>query len=39
MSEIIEYPAPDLSLVKPPESAWEREAILFQIDLLKPTRA
>jgi hypothetical protein len=30
MSEFIEYPAPDLSLVKPPESAWERERRAFR---------
>jgi Family of unknown function (DUF5678) len=30
MSEVIEYPAPDLSLVKPPESAWERERRAFR---------
>jgi hypothetical protein len=30
MSELIEYPAPDLSLVKPPETAWERERQAFR---------
>lgn len=30
MSEVIEYPAPDLSLVKPPETAWERERRAFR---------
>lgn len=30
MSEVIEYPAPDLLLVKPPESEWERERRAFR---------
>ena len=30
MSEVIEYPAPDLSLVNRPESAWERERRAFR---------
>lgn len=30
MSEVVEYPAPDLSLVMPPESAWERERRAFR---------
>jgi hypothetical protein len=30
MSDVIEYPAPDLSLVKPPETAWERERRAFR---------
>jgi hypothetical protein len=30
MSEVIEYPAPDLSLVTPPETAWERERRAFR---------
>jgi Family of unknown function (DUF5678) len=38
MSEIIEYPAPDLSLFKPPESAWERERRAFRT-LLPELRA
>jgi hypothetical protein len=29
MSEVIEHPAPDLSLVTPPETAWERERRAF----------
>jgi hypothetical protein len=38
MSEVFEYPAPDLSLVKPPESAWERERRAFRA-LLPELRA
>jgi Family of unknown function (DUF5678) len=38
MSEVIEYPAPDLSIVKPPESAWERERRAFRA-LLPELRA
>jgi Family of unknown function (DUF5678) len=38
MSEVIEYPAPDLSLVKPPETAWERERRAFRA-LLRELRA
>jgi hypothetical protein len=30
MGEVIEYPAPDLSLVSRPESAWERERRAFR---------
>jgi hypothetical protein len=30
MSEVIEYPAPDFSLVTPPDSAWERERRAFR---------
>jgi len=29
MSEVIEYPAPDLSLAQAPETAWERERRAF----------
>jgi len=38
MSEVITYPAPDLSLVTPPESAWERERRAFR-ELLPALRA
>ncbi len=38
MSDVIEYPAPDLSLVTPPESAWERELRAFR-ELLPALRA
>jgi hypothetical protein len=38
MSEVIEYPAPDLSIVKPSESAWERERRAFRA-LLPELRA
>jgi Family of unknown function (DUF5678) len=38
MSEVIEYPAPDLSLFKPPESPWERERRAFRT-LLPDLRA
>ncbi len=38
MSEVIEYPAPDLSLFKPPETAWERERRAFR-ELLPELRA
>jgi hypothetical protein len=38
MGEVIEYPAPDLSLVKPPETAWERERRAFRA-LLPELRA
>jgi hypothetical protein len=30
MSEVIEYPAPDLTLVKPAETPWERERRAFR---------
>jgi hypothetical protein len=30
MGEVIEFPAPDLSLVKPQESDWERERRAFR---------
>ncbi len=30
MGEVVEYPVPDLSLVKPPETAWEREPRAFR---------
>jgi len=38
MGEAIVYPAPDLSLVTPPESAWERERRAFW-ELLPALRA
>ena len=38
MSEVVEYPAPGLSLVKPPERAWERERRAFR-KLLPALRA
>jgi hypothetical protein len=38
MSEVIEYPAPDLSLVNRPESDWERERRAFR-ELLPELRA
>jgi len=38
MSDVITYPAPDLSLVAPPESAWERERRAFR-ELLPALRA
>ena len=30
MSDVIEYPAPDLSLIVPPETAWQRERRAFR---------
>ena len=38
MSDVIEYPAPNLSLVMPPESTWERERRAFRA-LLPELRA
>ena len=38
MSEIIEYPTPDVSLVRPPETAWEHERRAFRA-LLPELRA
>ena len=38
MSDVIEYPAPDLSLIVPPETAWQRERRAFQA-LLPELRA
>jgi hypothetical protein len=37
-SEVIEYPAPDLSFVNPAESAWERKRRAFRA-LLPELRA
>lgn len=38
MSEVNEYPAPDLSLVKAPETAWKREQRAFR-ELLPELRS
>ena len=38
MSDVIEYPAPDLSFSAPRESAWERDAAAFW-ELLPSLRA
>jgi len=38
MSDVTTYPAPDLSVVKHPESAWERERRMFR-ELLPALRA